>query len=60
MMREILRNTVAGCGIAAISSSAFMVSFPLGLLVLGVFCLLVAVGDRLTERSQPGDRKRTR
>lgn len=60
MIKEILRNSIAVGGIVFVSLASFMVSQPLGFLVVGLFCLVVAVGDRLIERSQPGDRRRTR
>lgn len=59
-MRSIIRDCVGLVGIGTVSGSAFLLSPALGLFSVGVFCLLIAVGDRLMERSQTGDRRRTR
>jgi hypothetical protein len=59
-MRQVIRAFFGIAGIAGISASSFMVSLPLGCLVVGVFCLVVAIGDHKAELRENRDRQRTR
>lgn len=60
-MRNGIRAFFGTAGIVGISASSFMVSLPLGCLVVGVFCLAVAIGDYKAElREKNCDRQRTR